>query len=110
MLHIAEESELDFCPFAMTNYDLTKLVKPYQLWNGDDIDLITTEGVYYWESERPSHIPADSWGKMIILADKTSGCTPLQIILYTNNIYVRRYGGNPVSWSSWVRFSGTVVQ
>ena len=97
---------------GMTNKDLTDSVfKKRTLSSSDDLDDIVESGIY-GISTSPAHIPENqSYCTLIVNTNAGGGVNQ---IIFRNNpteafIYERRYGGEPLTWSSWFKFSGTIV-
>ena len=109
MLLDAADTCEDFSDYAMPNTVLTEkaLMKGLLLTSSDDLDDIKTTGIYAITTPPANSPDSVSYCTLIVNGVAPSGYR--QIIIRDQNIYVRRYGGSPATWSSWYKFTGTVV-
>lgn len=78
------------------------------LSTSDDLDNITDTGIYF-VADTPTNAP-ENMSYCTLLVHKAFNNTTVRQMLFRNNaIYCRRKGGNPISWSSWYKFEGTIV-
>ena len=80
------------------------------LTSADTLKNITETGIYGITSA-PTDSP-EGVSYCTLLVQKTTNGDIRQIIFkggVNTAIYVTSYGGNPATWSSWVKFTGTVV-
>ena len=95
-------------PYAMTNAELTeKVFEKGVLTSADDLNDITTTGIYCVTST-PTNTP-DSLSYYSLIVSKRADSDIRQMIIKKEAIYTRTKGGDPASWSSWYKFTGTVV-
>ena len=81
------------------------------LYSNDDLDSITTEGRYYIGATTPLHSPtgASTYTYMIVLARNEGLVLQLYISGNGQAVFMRRRSGNPAEWSSWYKYTGTIV-
>lgn len=101
----------DYAPYAMTNRELTDKVANYDaiLPSSTDLNNITKTGFYFCNNvstNTPSDITANYFGLLVF---SFGGSAVRQVIVGTDCLYVRSYGGSPATWKSWYKFTGTVV-
>ena len=108
----SEDTDNDFSDYAMTNAELTDNVfKKRTLSSSDNLNDITEPGIY-GISTSPINMPENqTYCTMLVNTNAGGGVNQ---IIFRNNpteafIYERRYGGEPLSWSSWFKFTGTIV-
>ena len=65
-----------------------------------------TTGFYYVYTGC-SNAP-ESYGWMLVMAEASREYT-CQMFIKSGAIWVRAYTGNPLAWTSWTKFTGTVV-
>ena len=108
MLRLATDTDSTYQPYAMTNRELTeKVFEKGVLTSSDDLDDIKETGIYS-ATTSPTHSP-DSLQYFTLIVKKRDNTDIKQMIFMAGFIYTRRYGGSPLSWGSWYKFSGTVV-
>jgi hypothetical protein len=108
MLRLASDPDDTYQPYAMTNRELTEVVNRTKLLGTDDLDTVFGYGDYYWENAIPLHSPENNtFGAMRVYP--CGEVTHQEIIRGAGSgasIYLRRYQN---TWSSWYKFTGTVV-
>lgn len=75
--------------------------------NTDDLDLITTNDIYYWESSVPSNNPDvtnSQYSQMLVLNDSTE---PTQIVFGSNTGWIWTRRRNTGVWGDWIRYYST---
>lgn len=79
-----------------------------RLGASDDLnDLVGYQYVgFYYATENVANAP-ENW--VLILSIASSADAMFQFCFKGSLIYTRVYGGNPRTWTSWVKFTGTVV-
>ena len=109
MLRLSTDTDDTYAPYTMTNRELTKLSKRTKLSDSDDLDDILEYGNYYWENLIPLHSPENqNYASMNVYP--CGDIIHQEIIRGAGggaSIYVRRYQTN--SWSSWYKFTGTLI-
>ena len=112
MVQDARDTDSTYVPYAMTNRELTdiRFNRQEQIKSGADLNNYITPGVYNLIGTGISHAPlnftADGiWGSMIVVGEDASGYK--QIIPRASSLFMRSYGGSPVSWTHWYQYSGT---
>ena len=111
MIRDARDTDSTYQPPAMTNAELTE--KAFLIQNAisssDDLNNIKKEGIYAITSA-PTHSPEDM-SYCIMIVKRYSGEQLIQIIHKHDVMYSRRYFSNQgtLEWSSWYKFTGTVV-
>lgn len=111
MIRLASNLDDTYVPYAMTNRELTDKVTPIKLSDANNLDDYLEQGNYYYEGSVPANAPEPSnhtWAKVSVYRGDAS-VTPLQVVYAVNNIYMRRYGGNPKSWGAWFKYTGTQI-
>ena len=83
------------------------------LTSTDDLDNITTTGIYRVESSKPVHSPEDiGWYALVVYeVAHMSETYPniIQVIYKGGTMYMRNYAGTPVAWTGWYKFAGSIV-
>ena len=106
MLRLASDPDDTYQPYAMTNRELTeKRFEKRTLTSNDDLNNITEAGIYGIATQ-PSNSPV-SYATLIVNKRSDGGIS--QLIQQSNSIYTRAYGGETPAWTSWYKFTGTVV-
>ena len=79
-----------------------------RLSSSNDLDSILEAGLYDWTNSNPTHSPeSKSYCGMQVIS---AGGTTKQVVYHGGQyIYIREYAGSPLTWSSWFKFTGTVV-
>lgn len=128
MIRLASDPDDTYQPYTMTNRELTEnangLINHYPdyAWSknkiiatsGANLNDITTPGLYKCQTGSIAstlvNCPVQSaFGLEVIIGNDVSAFI-IQIIKYTvnaNEVYMRTYSTN--SWTSWYKFTGTVV-
>lgn len=109
MIRLAPDPDDTFVPHAMTNRELTELAvfDGGDLTSSHDLNNIIKQGIYHFTT-LPSHAPTGTeYCPLLVLARNSTNLQ--QVIVAAGSIYVRYYGGNPANWSSWFKYTGTVV-
>lgn len=97
-------------PDVMTNRELTENVfVKNNLSSADNLNDVTTDGIYGIGSA-PTNSP-ESTAYCILIVKRYSGSQLIQVIHKHDVMYSRRYfvSGDTPTWSSWYKFTGTVV-
>ena len=104
-----------YVPFALTNSELTEnlltklFANPVNLTNSDDLDDISTAGIYSIASSVPLNAPsgmANTYACLLVIQTGAAGA-PTQIYIQggwrseSKHIAIRGFGGTPASWSAW---------
>ena len=105
---ISEYIEGSLTNKAITYNIFTKLFSnPVRLNSTNDLDNITTAGIYSIESSVPSNAPTGMSNTFACLIVLDTGRAPTQIYIQggwrgdTKHIAIRGYGGSPAAWSAW---------
>ena len=112
MLRITSDPDDTYVPYAMTNKELTeKVFEKRVLSSSDDLNDIKTTGIY-GTTTSPTNAPeSQTYGTLIVQA--TSSGDVRQLFWRAGGsgglLYIRSYGGNPATWTSWFKFTGTAV-
>ena len=113
MVRFAEDTDDTYVPYAMTNRELTKQTQKLYgtlLTDADNLDNIVEDGWYSWGSSAsaPSNRPDTvAWSCMRVVT--INNYKKLQIIYTNTSIYIRAKEGSPIAWTSWYKFTGTIV-
>ena len=78
------------------------------LVSSDDLNNVKDYGVYAIGSQ-PSNSPTNYCVLEVLPLSSINGEAVVQKITKTTEIYTRSYTGNPLSWTSWYKFEGTIV-
>lgn len=108
MLRLASDPDDTYAPYTMTNRELTEKMSHNILSSDYDLNDITTEGEYYWTTSAPTNSPQNlTWCNLKVYR---CGAIIRQIAFYAGDrMYIREYGGSPIKWSSWYKFTGEAV-
>ena len=108
LIRYAGDTNSECTPYAITNAKLSSLVTRKVLTPSFDLNNIFKYGDYYWENVTPINAPESiTYGSMRVYP--CGDITYQEIIRGAGDratIYLRRYQN---SWSSWFKFTGTVV-
>ena len=113
MIRLASDPDDTYVPYAMTNRELTEkaLMRGLVLTSSNDLNDIKTTGLYGVTTAPTNSPESQTYGTLIVQA--TSSGDVRQIFIRAGGaggfVYVRSFGGNPGSWTSWYKFTGTVV-
>ena len=99
-----------FVPYVMTNQQLTekKVDKGRTLSSSDNLNDIKGTGIYSITTA-PTNSPE---GFCSLIVDATASDSVRQMLIKGGanaSIYIMSFGGEPATWTSWVKFTGTVV-
>jgi hypothetical protein len=113
MVRLASDPDDTYVPNAMTNRELTKkaLMRGLVLTSSNDLNDIKTTGLYGITTAPTNSPESKTYGTLIVQAT-TSGDVRQMFIKVGGAdgfVYVRAFGGNPGFWTSWFKFTGTVV-
>lgn len=109
MITDINDSDKTYAPYAMTNRELTirNVFDPNILSSTDDLDNITTSGIYYFITAPINSPESVSYSPMLVI--KRDQYDIRQIIWSSTSIYLRSFGGSPASWKSWRKVELSVV-
>ena len=112
MVRLASDPDDTYQPYAMTNRQLTDNVFFKRvLTSADDLNDIKTTGIYGITTSPTNAPEAQTYGTLIVQA--TSSGDIRQLFWRAGGsgglLYIRSFGGNPSSWTSWFKFTGTAV-
>lgn len=76
----------------------------------DDLDNflgVDYQGIWLNKSVHPIHEPEviNGWYYLINFGGEFN----IQVIFSSGTMYIRHYGGSPIAWSAWYKFSGTAI-
>ena len=113
MIRLASDPDDTYQPYAMTNRELTeKVFEKRTLTSDNNLNNITETGIY-GITTKPTNAPEDTTTYCTLIVQKTSIGDIRQIVIRSVNaaayIYTRSYGGSPLAWTPWFKFTGTVV-
>lgn len=93
---------------ALSNINVTlgnSLVNRVTLTSSDDLDNITTPGIYYVSTEQPANMPANlSYCAIFVWQTNGTSDGACQLLMQGSTLsteYRRRKYGNPAIWQSW---------
>lgn len=91
-----------------------KLNVPQRISSNTDLDTIQKSGVYYsYGATGLSHNPEGEATFTLFVTELQTDDFVHQILIVikgtASTIYTRRLGASPATWSSWFKFTGTVV-
>lgn len=107
MVTLASDPDDTYVPYAMTNKELTELLMKKTLESSDDLNDVTTDGIYSVGGAPINSPESSGYGMLIVKNNANSNIK--QLLVVAAKMYVRSYGGSPASWGSWYKFEGTVV-
>ena len=115
MITLASDTDPTYSPFAMNNRELTdKVFEKRKLENGDDLNEIIETGVYYLRGNNVSNIPPDItysslYAPIVVLRNDSTADIRQIIYRHDGTKYMRAKTGSPAAWTSWYKFTGTIV-
>ena len=106
MIRLASDPDDTYQPYAMTNRELTeKVFEKRTLTSADDLNNITETGIYH-VAVGVGNVP-ESRANLLLIVDGFVSAQIRQTLTTRENIYTRSKEGT--TWSSWTKFTGTVV-
>lgn len=112
MIYLASDPDSTYVPYAMTNKGLTDLGLVYRgaIPSEASLDNYVEVGMWDVNGTNPTNFPTGSSGyvPMLVLPRWGHGNIKQIIISGNNEIYLRNKNDGE-SWSSWYKFTGTVV-
>lgn len=112
MVRLATDTDDTYAPYAMTNRELTvglqNVGKATRLTSVDNLNDIKSIGSYEWAGSYPVNTPENVvYSHMEVI---TAAAVIKQLIYYGPNIiYMREYAGQPIAWTRWYKFTGSIV-
>lgn len=116
MIRLASDSDPTYAPPAMTNKELTDaMFIRNAIANNTDLDNVLDTGVYWDYGNTVVHVPEGISIFVLYVTRLTSKTDANQCVYQTlintsgasSQIYQRRLGGAPATWSPWYKFTGT---
>ena len=106
MIRLASDPDDTYQPYAMTNKELTeKRFEKRILSSGDDLNNITETGIYHVATS-VSNVP-ENRANLTLIVNGFNSTQIRQVLMTKEAMYTRSKEG--ATWSSWYKFTGTVV-
>lgn len=115
---VAPKADALYAPYAMTNQELTdKVFIRNAIASNTDLDNVLDTGVYWDYGNTAVHAP-ENVSIFVLYVTRMAPKTDANQCVYqtlintsgaSSQIYQRRLGGAPATWSPWYKFTGTEV-
>lgn len=114
MITFGDDKNETITPYAMTNRELTEnKLEVFEINSAVDLDNIIQTGMYIVKNTSTGNRPVNTPNMFTLFVIKFSDIFYQQIVVevtgVSEKIYTRRYGGDPLAWSSWYKIEGTAV-